>query len=79
MRNNNKKYQFTSSRPWKLISRPYHDQETGGFDLSWMDLILWFLQNSIQGIKKDLNWINLKSLETEIELPGRDSNLRPIG
>ena len=63
----------------KLISWPYHDQQTGGFELSWKNLIFWFLKNSSQCIKKDLKWINLKSLETEIELPGRDSNLRPIG
>ena len=45
----------------KLISRPYHDQQNGGFELSWKHLIFWFLQNSSQGIKKDLKWINLKS------------------
>ena len=43
---------------------------------------IWFADFSSdrsQGIKKDLKWLNLKSLDFEIELPGRDSNLRPIG
>ena len=62
----------------KLISRPYHDHQNNVFGVSWKSLIFWFLQNSSQGIKKDLKWNNLKSDEFEIELPGRDSNLRPI-
>ena len=62
----------------KLISRPYHDHQNNVFGVSWKSLIFRFLQNSSQGIKKDLKWNNLKSDEFEIELPGRDSNLRPI-
>ena len=50
----------------KLISRPYHDHLNGGCELSWKYLIFWFLQNSIQGNKKDLKWNNLKSLDLEM-------------
>ena len=75
MRNNNKKnINLHLHDHEKLISLPYHDQQNGGFELPWKHLIFWFLQNSSQGINKDLKWTNLKSKESEIELPGRSQS-----
>ena len=63
----------------KIISRPYPDHQNGGFGVSWNCLTFCFSSEGSHSIKKDLKWYNLKSEESEIELPGRDSNLRPIG
>ena len=68
MRKTIKKYQFT-----------YSQHQNGESALFWKHLNFCFAPERSQGIKKDLKWRNLKSLDLEIELPGRDSNLRPIG
>ena len=62
----------------KVISRPYPDHQNGGFSVSWNCLTFCFSSEGSHSIKKDLKWNNLKSEDLEIELPGRDSNLRPI-
>ena len=73
-----KKYHFWSSPTLKIISPTYPEHQNNESALSWKYLICRFSSDRSQGIKKDLKWHNLKSEDREIELPGRDSNLRPI-
>ena len=52
----------------------YPQHQNGEFELSRIYLNFWFCSESSHSIKKDLKCDNLKSLDFEMELPGRFSN-----